>query len=149
VWLKQHHNFAHIDLENQGLDQFGLGDAWQGIVRLPPETVQPFVTRLREMKRPVVLDWGFPPQWLPLVRALHEAGVTAWWFDADRAAARNAFIRRGTVSVEALDQQLGLIDRHWPQLAEFYGPRIVRVLAPSGVFMTPEAISSSVGLSER
>jgi hypothetical protein len=43
-----------------------------------------------------------------------------------------------------LDQQLALIDHTWPQLAEFYGRRIVHVLASSGIFMTPEEIFASI-----
>jgi hypothetical protein len=143
-WLEQRHGFAHLDLENRGLDRFGLGLAWQRILRLPPDDVEPFVSALRQLDRPAVLDWGFPPSWLPLVRALHDAGVTAWWFDGDRAAARDTFIQRGTVTIDALDQQMALIVQRWPELATFYGDRMLEVVAPNGNFMTPEDLFARI-----
>lgn len=112
-WLERNCNVAHIDLENGGLGRFALAPAWHPICRLPPPPdVTPFVSALRGLGRPVALDWGFPPVWLPLVMALHEAGIAAWWFDGDRVAARRVFMERDTVPVAALDRQVREIGKH-------------------------------------
>lgn len=81
-----------------------------------------------------------PPAFLPLVQALHAAGVTAWWFDGDREAARRQFIARGTVSVGALDNQMASIDAVWSQLSSFYGSRVVPAIKPDGSFTDPSEI---------
>jgi hypothetical protein len=39
------------------------------------------------------------------------------------------FICRGTVSVQALDKQMASISDHWTELTDFYGDRIVPVVA--------------------
>jgi hypothetical protein len=139
-WLEEQHGFAHVDLENDGLERFGLAPPRQRIARLPPDDVEPFLSALRQLDRPVVIDWGFPLPWFPLVRALHAAGVTAWWFDGDRVASRGIFIRRGTVPTQALDEQMACIAHHWPELAESYGDRAVPVVAADSTFIDPERI---------
>lgn len=131
-WLEENYGFAHIDLESSGLDRFGLSPTWQRICRLPPPDVTPFISALQALACPVALDWGFPPPWLPLVEALHHAGVTAWWFDGDRAAARTAFIHRGTVPVSALEQQMRGIEANQSALDAFYQTRTVRAIEVDG-----------------
>ena len=98
------------------------------------------IATLRGLGCPVIFEMGYPPMCLPIVAALHRAGLTAWWFDGDRAAARCRFIRRNTVSLEALDIQMARIAEAWPLLAEFYGPRILHVLAADGSFTAPEIV---------
>jgi len=106
-WAEREHGVVHIDVEQGGFDRFGLISAWRAICLLPPPDVMSFVRELQRLGQPVLVDWGFPPAVLPLVRALHDAGLRAWWFDGDRAAARNAFIHRDTVSLRALDSATG------------------------------------------
>jgi hypothetical protein len=143
-WLEAHHGFAHIDVENGGLNRFGLSPAWRQMYRSRPPDVTAFVEGLRKLGRPVALDWGFPVQRLPIVRALHEAGVTAWWFDGDRAAARLAFLQRGTVSVEALDRQMRGIEVHQPFLDDFYDGRIIRAINAGGSFAPADSIFATL-----
>jgi hypothetical protein len=95
---------------------------------------------MQELGGPVLLDWGFPPPFLWLVRSLNDAGVAAWWFDGDREAARANFIRRATVPVEALDAQMMEISKAWPEIEAFYGHRIINVISASGSCLPPEQI---------
>jgi hypothetical protein len=133
-WLHEHHGFVHVDAENRGFDRVGLADAWAVSARLPPPSLDSLVAGLHALGAPVILDWGFPPEWLPLVRAMHAAGITAWWFDGDRAAARHAFVARGTVSEAALDIQMAKIEAAWDVVQDFYGQRIVEALYRDGSF---------------
>jgi hypothetical protein len=139
-WLQRERGFIHLDLENGGMDRPELYSGWQQCVStgLPAALVE----AVDRLGAPVVLDWGFPPRFLPLVRSLHDAGVAAWWFDGDRAAARASFVRRGTVPVEALDQQMQRLDAAWPGISEFYGARVVNVVSPGGIYLPPEKISA-------
>src|SRR5205823_4467699 len=79
-WLREEHGFVHVDIENGGFDPLGLAGAWAAIARLPPPPLDPLIEGLRALAAPVVLDWGFPPERLPLVKAMHVSGITAWWF---------------------------------------------------------------------
>jgi hypothetical protein len=131
---------VHVDAEQGGLEAAGLSAAWSAIVRLPPPNLEPFVEALRMLKRPVVLDWGYPTAFLPLVRALHAAGISAWWFDGDRDAARRRFTTRGTVPIEAFEAQMSAIRADWAELSGFYGSRVVSTIKADGSFTDPKEI---------
>lgn len=139
-WLEQEQGFVHLDYENGGLDRFGLTPAWRAICQIPPPDVTAFVSALTALQRPVAFDWGFPLPFLPLVEALHNAGIIAWWFDGDRAAARAAFVRRATVPVAALDIQMSAIGASQPLLADFYGSRVIQAISADGTFRKPQEI---------
>jgi hypothetical protein len=143
-WLASDRGFAHVDVENGGLGPVGLASAWGAVCQLPPPDVRPFITAVRALRRPVALDWGFPPACLPIVRALHDQGLTAWWFDGDRQAARAAFVRRATVPVDALDRQMGFIEADQALLDEFYAQRVVQAIGPDGSFTPPDRIFAAM-----
>jgi hypothetical protein len=88
----------------------------------------------------VILDWGYPPAFLPLIRAFHEAGIVAWWFDGDRVAARRSFTTRGTVSIGAFEVQMSAIQAVWPELSAFYGTRVITAIKADGSFTDPVEI---------
>lgn len=92
----------------------------------------------------MILDWGYPPAFLPLIQALHEAGVVAWWFNGDQAAARESFTRRGTVSTDAFDRQMAAIASAWPELSVFYGSRIVTAIRSDGSFADPSELFAQI-----
>lgn len=58
-WLEQEQGYLHIDLENGGLNRVGLGQSWEAIAKLPPPSIEAFLTELRSLGKPVALDWGF------------------------------------------------------------------------------------------
>ncbi len=134
-WLREQHGFVHVDVENDGFGRVGLQDAWTAVAHLPPLPLDPLIAGLRALGVPVVLDWRFPPKWFPLVRAMHASGISAWWFDGDRDAARRRFIARGTVSVAALDVQMRNIEAAWDTLRDFYGQRTVETIHADGSFV--------------
>lgn len=134
-WLSGTKGALHLDLENGDLERHGLAQAWSASATSPSESPEPFVRALRRLDRDGALDWGYAPPWLPFVTALHDSGVSAWLFDGDRAAARQAFIRRGTVSVEALDVQMQQIAAVEPALRAFYGVRWLDVMRPDGTYI--------------
>jgi hypothetical protein len=75
--------FLYVDIENGGLEPAGLSSHWNAMFA-PHGSANSFVAVLKQMPRPVVLDWGFPPRCLPIVESLKHAGVEVWWFDGDR-----------------------------------------------------------------
>ncbi len=139
-WLQRERGFIHLDLENGGMNGPRLRPAWQECVG--SGSPSGLVQAMQELGGAVLLDWGFPPQFLRLVRSLNDAGVAAWWFDGDREAARANFIRRATVPVEALDAQMKEISKAWPEIEAFYGHRIINVISASGSCLPPEQISA-------
>ena len=148
-WLQDNRGFVHVDIESEarGFKPLGLLELdalWQGIAHLPPPPVDPFVDALRGLEAPVVLDWGFDPRFLPLVERLHVAGISAWWFDGDRAAARRRFIARNTVSVDALDIQMPKIVAAWNAMIDFYGDRIIRTLRADGSFVDWDMVAEDM-----
>lgn len=132
-WLGEHRGFLSADVERGGLGPLGLQSEWNEAVGHGRPTG--LVAALGALHQPVALDWGYPTNSLPFVEALCSAGVGAWWFDGDRAAARRHFIERGTVPVDALDRQMANIDAVWPRLAAFYGDRIIHTVDAEGRFV--------------
>ncbi len=106
---------------------------------------------MRGLGKPVVWDWGFPPELIEAIGRLKRAGVGVWWFNADHRTARNAFITRGTVPVECLDIQMPKIVKAWPDIRRVFEPNILETLGADGVRKAPEEIwrqmqgSNSVG----
>jgi hypothetical protein len=135
---------VHVDAELGGLEAAGLAQAWSAVAHLPPTSVAPFVSVLRALNRSVILDWGYPPAFLPLIQALHEEGVVAWWFDGDHGAALQSFTRRGTVSTEAFDRQMAAIASAWPELSAFYGSRVVTAIRSDGSFADPSELFAQI-----
>lgn len=142
-WLAENRGFVHIDVENGGFDRYRLAQAWAQAVGLAPE---PLVDGLRSIGQPAVVDWGYPPSCLPIVRALHAAGLKAWWFDGAPAAARHHFIQRGNVSVQDLDAQIAAIQSSWNLLQAFYGERVVETVRVDGTFRPWDEVSEILGL---
>jgi hypothetical protein len=98
-----------------------------------------------------VMTWGFHTDLIALVQEMVSAGVTAWWFEADRLAARQKFsarqtsIRNGvpqpdTADPARFDDATGALVRHWAQIAPIFGDRVVRTLSPDGEYLSPATI---------
>src|SRR5216683_8158329 len=93
-WLEAQHGFIHIDDEkNHRLDELGVHDLWDSC--LASMDCAPFAQQLRQLRRPVIFNWGFPGSYWPAAAALKQAGFTCWWFDADIVRARLEFQRMG------------------------------------------------------
>ena len=87
-WLEARKGFLHLDVEKPGvLDRHGLVTAWNALFDAGGGAA-PLIEALEKMKRPVVIDWGFPPEHLNTVRELSEGGVMPWWFAADWTGSR-------------------------------------------------------------
>jgi len=80
-WLEQDQGFIHFDIDVQMFQGTGVGPRWNSIFH-PGGSTKPFVSTLRQWLRSVVIDWGFPPAKLGVVRDLKEEGVEISWFDA-------------------------------------------------------------------
>jgi hypothetical protein len=139
-WLEIEKGFIHLDVEQNGvLAQTGLMAEWTAIFA-SGGSVTPFVVALRKLGKPVTIDWGFPPYWLSVVDALKAEGVEIWWFDGDRQAARESFVKRGTVQVAALDRQMAAIDGAWPEIKRVFGSHVINTVSTGGSYLKPEAI---------
>jgi hypothetical protein len=105
----------------------------------------PFIEALEKFKRPVVIDWGFPPEHLDEVRRLFEAGVMLSWFAADWAVARRKFVQRGGKGpVEVFDIQIREIEAALPEINALFGPHKEYTLPSTGIYTPPETVWKSM-----
>lgn len=76
------------------------------------------------------------------MRGLVDAGLTPWWFDGDRAAARESFERRTghPATLGDLDRQLGLINAAWAEIVDIFGEGRLEVIGPGPTYRPSEAI---------
>jgi hypothetical protein len=138
-WLSREHGYVHVDVEKAcRLEILGLRATWDACFQ--SGDASPFVADLRALGSPVAVDWGFPPDLLHIVRALKREGVGVWWFDGDRARAREEFVKRGTVPVANFDAQMPRIEFRWAEIRDAFGLNRIDVLASSGQRMSPEEI---------
>ena len=138
-WLEREHRYVHVDIEKPSRRQIlGLDPAWTKFCQT--NDVAEFVSALQALGTHVLLDWGFPPERLDLVREMKREGVEIWWFDGDRAEARKQFVARGTVPVSKLDCQMQKIESHRPDILDLFGSNQIDVIHSSGRWMPPEEI---------
>jgi hypothetical protein len=138
-WLERQKGFLHLDFDKL-LNGQGPEDQLRLVQALQTKGPKLFVATVRRARRSIAIDWGFPPNSLPLVEALQQEGVLVWWFDGDREAARQSFIKRGDVSVGALDRQMALIQEVWLQIMTVVGPNVINALNRDGSYLPPEEI---------
>lgn len=122
-WLCQTYGFMHQDVD------------WQG---LPSASVL--------AQRPLVVDWGFPANepaltdCIALIRSWKANSARLWWFDGDREAALESFLKRGTVPKQFWDYQMAGIDDNWRKIEAVINGRL-DVISPAQR-LTPEQIFS-------
>jgi hypothetical protein len=67
-WLEEKKGFLHLDVEEDCLlDWHGLATAWD-VLFDGGGAAAPFIAALDKFRRPVAINWGFPPEHLPAVR---------------------------------------------------------------------------------
>ena len=145
-WLEQEKGFLHLDLEKPGvLDRHGLVTAWNALFDAGTSAT-PFVQALGTFNRPVVIDWGFPPEHLNAVRKLFDGGVMLWWFAADWAVARRKFIARGNAKgpVAVFDIQILKIEAALPEINALFGSHKEYTLPSTGIYPPPNKIWKSM-----
>src|SRR6267142_5764594 len=92
-WLAENHGYIHIDAERDSgadFDRVGIHKQWDDFILRG--RADKFVSALRKLPKPVVVNWGFPTRYLYVVSALHAEGIPTWWLNARRSVARKAFI---------------------------------------------------------
>jgi hypothetical protein len=143
-WLEEKKGFLHLDVEEAGvLDRYGLVTAWDTLFGTGASAA-PFLAELDRFKRPVVIDWGFPPECLDTVRKLSEAGVMLWWFAADWAVARRKFQLRRYPFVQDFDIQIRKIEANLPEINALFRSHVEYTLPSTGIYTPPDKIWESM-----
>ncbi len=143
-WLEEKKGFLHVDVEETGvLDRYGLVTAWDTLFGTGASAA-PFLAELDRFRRPLVIDWGFPPEHLDAVRKLSEAGVMLWWFAADWAVARRKFKERGTLPVGVFDIQIRKIEATLPEINALFRSHVEYALPSTGIYTPPDQIWASM-----
>ena len=143
-WLEEKKGFLHLDVEKPGvLDRYGLATAWDALFDARASAA-PFIEALEKFKRPVAIDWGFPPEHLDAVRKLFEAGVMLWWFAADWAVARRKFQLRRYPHVQAFDIQIRKIKATLPEINALFRSHVEYALPSTGIYAPPDKIWKSM-----
>ncbi len=143
-WLEEKKGFLHLDVEEDGvLDRHGLAAEWLALFGASA-TAAPFIEALDKFKRPVVIDWGFPPEHLNTVRKLSESGVMLWWFAADWTVARRKFQLRRYPHVQDFDIQIRKIEATLPEINALFGSHVEYALPSTGIYPPPDKIWESM-----
>jgi hypothetical protein len=134
-WLRENHGYHHIDVDSGADPDISnrLGDDRPGAVVVTAR-------RIRDKGPNVVLDWGFPPPLLPIVRQLGYEKIELWWFGGDEEAAHQSFTARRTVAEDAHRVQIEGIRRRWTQITKVFDGRMLDVISPGPTFLPPESI---------
>ncbi|HKO15203.1 MAG TPA: hypothetical protein VJU87_03135 [Gemmatimonadaceae bacterium] len=154
-WLRDTRGYLHLDLEAADcLTSTGLPPFWtdkERISALDSGRVRELVRHLKTLAKPVVMTWGFQPDLTDFVREMTGFGVTAWWFEADRLAARHRYATRGTVlrngiytrgkpDTTLFDRYVSAVSSNWARIAPLFGERIIRTLGPDGRYADPVTV---------
>jgi len=143
-WLENKKGFLHLDVEKPGVvDGYGLAEAWNNLFSSAASTVA-FLDASRQFNRSLAIDWGFPPEYLSIVRQLNEAGVMLWWFAADWEVARRRFKEHGTVPIQVFDIQLRKIAAALTDIKSLFDSHVVYALSSTGIYTPPDEIWESM-----
>jgi hypothetical protein len=135
-WLQERHGYAHIDMES--FQDEALHGKWKD--SLVKRDFREFAFLVRAAGRPVVLSWGFPPEFLWTIRALNLLGFMCFWFDAPEMLARDVILKRtGAIETE-FDHQVSKIRATQKELLNFYDQRCVSVVLGRGRFREREDV---------
>ena len=144
-WLAETRGYLHIDAERDSgadFDRLGVHAAWNQLITTGRG--RSFVAALDRLSKPVIVNWGFPLDYLYVVTALQEAGIDAWWLGADRAQARAGFQKRGGIDVALFDRQMNDIEENWARLESVFRNRIVSGLRQDGSQRSPEELWAEI-----
>ncbi|MBI4479231.1 MAG: hypothetical protein HY651_04325 [Acidobacteria bacterium] len=144
-WLAKNHGYLHIDTEIYGgsdFDRAGIHAEWNDLIATKQATN--FLRAVSLLKKPIVIDWGFPTGFLYVVAALQAEGVEAWWFHGERTQARAAFVARGGIDPECFDRQMDDIEREWQRIALVFGKHVLAGLHANGIQRQPEELWSEI-----
>ena len=99
-YLQAERGFLHLDFE--------ATNSWPSEIQRKWGSQLDRLNFLKNPGTPLVITWGFMPGTPDemTVREFQDLGFKFIWFDGNREAARREFIKRGTVPVEALDNQM-------------------------------------------
>ena len=154
-WLRDNRGYVHADLDAANcLKSAGLPPFWtekERIANLDSGRLREFVRHLRTVGKPSVLTWTFPTDMVDFGREMTSFGVVAWWFEADRLAARQRYAARNTVlrngvyskgkpDTTLFDRYVGSVASNWARIAPIFGDRIIRTLGADGRFVDPVSI---------
>ncbi len=139
AWLEKEKGLVHLDFDEL-LQGNGEGQKFSLVEILRQRGVEAFISAPELAGRSVVIDWGFPVQSLPAVRALQAAGVEMWWFHGRRQTARQKFTERGGMNPRDFDVQMDAIEANWDEITRVFGSRSIETLLPDGTYMPQEEI---------
>jgi hypothetical protein len=108
--------------DDRDLDFYGIRSLWDSFQKSKDPA---FVQWVLGRRAPTIIEWGYPPGCLHLVRRMHEAGITAWWLTGDHEIARVEHERLGK-PVSGFDWQTANITKAWPKMQAFYDDRIIQ-----------------------
>lgn len=137
-WLDEERGFLHLDFDE--LSKGNGTDLKRALFGCLRHTAEKFLRAISELEQPIAIDWGFPPGMITLVRLFKLNGFTIWWFDGDRDAAKESFVQRGTVSLEAFIVQMQSIEENWNQIEDEIEDNIITTVSAGPAYTTPEHI---------
>lgn len=121
-YLADNHGFKHLDVE---------------VVLQSPnpaEIIQQTIKEAQNNDSDLVITWGFQPgSDDQTVIAIKNLNAKLIWFDGNREAAKRAFIKRGGVSIDLLDIQMGRINS--VNIIETFNPISFNTFDDNGEFL--------------
>lgn len=142
-WLEGQQSYLHLDFDEEDrVAQRGFGTEQQLLWH--HQQGEPLRQALLARHQPIVITWGFAPQFLPTVRHIVTWGLVPVWFTAMPAVARQAFIARGGIDVRFFDQYLALLAPHEAELMTIFGSHSVRPLSDDGARLACSTIYQDV-----
>jgi predicted kinase len=105
-----------------------------------------FVKKMRNLPTSVVVEWGFPANeaCIRLVQSMKDHGMRVVWFELPDDFARERFVARGTVQVEAFDAQVPAIRANYDTIMERVEPEVVSVLEADGMAKSHDAVFAEI-----
>lgn len=139
-WLEQEKGFLHLDFDEL-LDGRGT-EQKLSLIECLHHSAKEFIRAISDQGQPIAIDWGFPLSMLTLIRMFKANQIAIWWFDGDRNAARESFVRRGTVPLKDFAAQIESIEKEWAQIDHIVEGNVINTVTAGPAHTSPEYIYS-------
>jgi len=141
-WLEKNHNYIHLDIENNESVishnlQNEVSEFWNGNYDL-------LFCKFKELEKPIILNYGFPPEYLSFIKSFLKYGFFPVWFDANKNVSREKFLERGKIDIKYFNIQMAKIEKSEKELTDTFSKCKIRTLQDDGSRLSPEVIFSEV-----
>ena len=141
-WLEKNYNYLHLDIENK--ESVINHNLLNEVGEFRNGNYESLFYKFKEFEKPIILNYGFPPEYLSLIKNFFNYGLVPVWFDAKRNVSCEKFLERGGIDIKYFNIQMDKIEKYKIELNNAFGKCTIQTLRDNGTRVSPEDIYNNI-----